>query len=80
MDRPSICLCLAADTLKADVRLAEAYRGKADLLELRAEHLAPDELARAGRFPRQVDLPVILTIRRSRDGGFLPGRSGRGSR
>ncbi len=78
MDRASICLCLAAESLEADRKLAEAYRGKADLLELRADHLRPEELARAGEFPRQVDLPVILTIRRVRDGGLFAGaESGR---
>ena len=51
MDRAAICLCLAADTLEADLRLAETYRGKADILELRADHLATEELARADRFP-----------------------------
>jgi 3-dehydroquinate dehydratase / shikimate dehydrogenase len=73
MGRASICLCLAAETIEADLKTAEAYRGKADLLELRADHLRPEELARAGEFPRQVDLPVILTIRRVRDGGLFAG-------
>ena len=73
MDRASICLCLAAESLEADLKLAEAYRGKADLLELRADHLRPAELALAGGFPRKVDLPVILTVRRVRDGGLFAG-------
>jgi 3-dehydroquinate dehydratase / shikimate dehydrogenase len=73
MDRAFVCLCLAGDTLDADLRLAASYRGKADLLELRADHLRPEELPRAGALPRQVDLPVILTVRRVRDGGKFAG-------
>ncbi len=73
MDRASICLCLAAESIEADLKLAEAYRGKADLLELRADHLRPAELALAGGFARTVDLPVILTVRRVRDGGLFAG-------
>jgi 3-dehydroquinate dehydratase / shikimate dehydrogenase len=73
MDRASICLCLAAETLEEDLGLAEAYQGKADMLELRADHLRAEELAKAGDFPRRVGLPVILTVRRVRDGGLFAG-------
>ena len=73
MARALVCLCCAADSLDADLRIVGSYRGKADLLELRADHLRPDELARADQFPRRVDLPVILTIRRVRDGGLFAG-------
>ncbi len=68
-----ICLCLASPTLADDVRHVEAFRGRVDMVELRADHLAPGELASAGRLPGLVDLPVILTLRRTRDGGRFAG-------
>ena len=73
MDRAAVCLCLAADTLDADLRMAAGYRGTVDMLELRADHLRPEELARAAAFPGKVDCPVILTIRRVCDGGSFGG-------
>jgi 3-dehydroquinate dehydratase/shikimate dehydrogenase len=57
------------DTLEADLRVAHEYRGKADLLELRADFLKAAEAAVAFRFPSLCELPVILTVRRKRDGG-----------
>jgi 3-dehydroquinate dehydratase / shikimate dehydrogenase len=69
----SLCLCLAADTIEADLRLAAENRGRVDLLELRVDHLLPGEAELASRFPRLVDLPVILTVRRNRDGGRFVG-------
>jgi 3-dehydroquinate dehydratase/shikimate dehydrogenase len=71
--RTAICLVCAADTIAADLRLAAENRARVDLLELRADHLRPEELAAAARFPRLVDLPVILTVRRTRDGGKYAG-------
>ena len=49
------------------------YRRHLDLLELRADFLVPEELARAGELPRKVDVPVILTIRRTQEGGTFRG-------
>ena len=40
-----------------------------DLLELRADFLRPEEAVLAGALPARIDLPVILTIRRTREGG-----------
>ena len=69
----ALCLCLAADTIEADLRLAAENRGRVDLLELRVDHLRAGEEELAGRFPRLVDRPVILTVRRTRDGGRFAG-------
>lgn len=45
------------------------YRRHIDLLELRADFLRPEEAVLAGALPDKVDLPVILTLRRTREGG-----------
>jgi 3-dehydroquinate dehydratase/shikimate dehydrogenase len=71
--RGKICLVLAEKTLEADLRHVESHRGRIDLVELRADHLADEEKASAGRLPARVGLPVILTIRRRRDGGIYDG-------
>ena len=68
-----ICLCLTAGTLEEDLRLVEKYRRHVDLLELRADFLEPAEAAGAGRLPGLVDCPVILTVRRIREGGRFAG-------
>jgi len=44
-----------------------------DLLELRADFLRPEEAVRAGALLRNVDLPVILTVRRVQEGGTFTG-------
>ena len=43
------------------------------MLELRVDRLLPAERAHAGRLPRLVNLPVILTVRRAGDGGGFTG-------
>jgi 3-dehydroquinate dehydratase / shikimate dehydrogenase len=73
MGPAQICLVCAADTLSADLRLAAENRQWIDLLELRVDHLGADEIASAARFPALVDKPVILTVRRKRDGGRFLG-------
>jgi 3-dehydroquinate dehydratase/shikimate dehydrogenase len=71
--RPKVCLRLAAATIAADLAALERYRGVIDLVELRADCLAPAEIAAAGRFPSLVGVPVILAVRRPRDGGCWAG-------
>jgi 3-dehydroquinate dehydratase/shikimate dehydrogenase len=68
-----VCLSLAASTLEENQRIAAEYRQWTDLLELRVDGLAADEAAAAARFPRMVDQPVILTVRRRADGGEFAG-------
>ncbi|MBN2551822.1 MAG: type I 3-dehydroquinate dehydratase, partial [Spirochaetales bacterium] len=64
-----ICLSLTAATLDEDLRLIASRRRYVDLVELRADLLDPAELPLLARFPRRAGLPVILAIRRLRDGG-----------
>ncbi|MDR0760573.1 MAG: type I 3-dehydroquinate dehydratase [Treponema sp.] len=73
-----ICLCLTGKTLAQDLEALEIYRKYVDLAELRVDCLEPDERFLIRRFPEQASLPVILTIRRTRDGGYFNG--GEGSR
>ena len=71
--RAKTCLRLAADSIAGDLALLERHRGEVDLAELAADHLSPEELAAAGRLPALAGLPVILAIRRQRDGGRWTG-------
>ena len=71
-----ICLCLTAKTLKRNLEILDKYRQWADLAELRVDCLDPDERFMIRRFPEQAGLPVILTIRRTIDGGNFFGGEG----
>ncbi|MDR2742339.1 MAG: type I 3-dehydroquinate dehydratase [Treponema sp.] len=73
-----ICLCLTGKTLARNLEALEIYRKYVDLAELRVDCLDPDERFLIRHFPEQAGLPVILTIRRTRDGGYFQG--GEGSR
>ncbi|MDR1863932.1 MAG: type I 3-dehydroquinate dehydratase [Treponema sp.] len=71
-----ICLCLTGKTLARDLEILEKYRKYADLAELRVDCLDPDERFQIRRFPEMAGLPVILTVRRSMDGGAYAGGEG----
>ena len=71
-----ICLCLTGRTLARDMEILEKYRKYTDIAELRADCLDPDERFYIRRFPQMAGLPVILTIRRERDGGKYAGYEG----
>jgi 3-dehydroquinate dehydratase/shikimate dehydrogenase len=71
-----ICLCLTGRTLKRDLEILEKYRKYVDIAELRADCLDPDERFLLRRFPEMAGLPVILTMRRSIDGGKFAGGEG----
>ncbi|MDR2630512.1 MAG: type I 3-dehydroquinate dehydratase [Spirochaetaceae bacterium] len=73
-----ICLCLTGKTLARDQEILEKYEKQVDLAELRVDCLEPDERLLVRRFPQMVKVPVILTVRRERDGGFFA--DGEGSR
>lgn len=64
-----ICLSLTASTLEENLRLLESRRSFLDMVELRADFLDSSELSSLKRFPRTASVPVILAIRRQRDGG-----------
>ncbi len=68
-----VCLRLTADSIAADLAALERHRAEVDIAELCADRLAPAELAAAGRVPALAGLPVILAVRRQRDGGRWTG-------
>jgi 3-dehydroquinate dehydratase/shikimate dehydrogenase len=70
------CLCLTAKTLDRNLEILGKYRKYADVAELRVDCLEPDERLQIRNFPQQADIPVILTIRRTEDGGHFDGGEG----
>lgn len=75
---PLICLSLTAKTIEEDLATIERYRGKIDLVELRADLLDPSEAFALRDFPSVAGLPCILTVRRKCDGGrFVDGEGQR---
>jgi 3-dehydroquinate dehydratase/shikimate dehydrogenase len=68
---PKICLCLTGSTIAQDLAALERYRGKVDMVELRADYLDPGELFHIRSFPEKAGLPSILTVRRKTDGGMF---------
>jgi len=73
-DRHSrLCLVLNGATLGRDIELLDRYRDKVDLVEVRADFLAPEELSALDRFPRFLGRPAVLTVRRESDGGAFRG-------
>ena len=71
-----ICLCLTGKTLARDLEILEKNRKFIDLAELRVDYLDPDERFLIRRFPEMAGIPVILTIRRAKDGGNFIGGEG----
>ena len=67
-----VCLILTGSTLQEDLGMFAFYQETShsvDMLELRADHLNHNEIFQVYKFPSLVDVPVILTIRREKDGG-----------
>ncbi|MCX7031674.1 MAG: type I 3-dehydroquinate dehydratase [Spirochaetes bacterium] len=64
-----VCLCLTSDSIAGNLAVLERYRAEVDIAELSADRLSPGELMAAARLPALAGLPVILTVRRERDGG-----------
>lgn len=78
MSKPLICLCLTARTVDEDLALIERYRPFIDLVELRVDLLDDDERLIIRDFPYRANIPCILTIRRTVDGGrFSEGEASR---
>ena len=69
MSQPLVCLTLTASTLEENAALVRKYSRCIDVAELRVDFLAPDEQLSVRRFPAMVNVPCILTIRRTADGG-----------
>ncbi len=68
-----ICLCLTAASVGEDLELAARNRPLIQMAELRVDLLEPDERPHAWRVACGCDLPLILTVRRKRDGGCYQG-------
>ena len=78
MSKPKICLCLTARTVDEDLKLIKKYKKYIDLVELRVDLLDDDERLNIRDFPEKADIPCILTIRRTVDGGkFSEGEASR---
>ena len=67
--KTKICLALTEETLSEDLKVFNKYKNEVDVLELRVDCLSKDELFNVHSFPSLVDVPVILTVRREKDGG-----------
>ena len=68
-----ICLSLTGRTLEEDRVLLESCRNRIALAELRADLLDPDQWPGISRFCRTAGLPLILSVRRTEDGGAFRG-------
>ena len=78
MAKSLVCLCLTGKTLAEDVAIVEKYREFIDLVELRADFLEQDERLKIREFPKMIDIPAILTVRRKIDGGqYIEGEANR---
>jgi len=64
-----ICLILNAPDIEGAILQVEENRQYIDLAELRVDLLKPSDRARAAEVPKRVQIPLILTIRLSEDGG-----------
>lgn len=64
-----ICLTLSGPTIEDNLKEFRDNRSYIDICELRLDLLSPEEQKKASLFPSLVDLPVILTCRRTQDGG-----------
>ncbi|MBO4409874.1 MAG: type I 3-dehydroquinate dehydratase [Spirochaetales bacterium] len=68
-----LCITLDAPTMRENKAILSRNRAYVSMVELRADMLRKSEIPKAGLFPSQTDLPVILTVRRQRDGGRYTG-------
>ncbi|HTX74262.1 MAG TPA: type I 3-dehydroquinate dehydratase [Rectinemataceae bacterium] len=66
---PLLCLALTGRTIAENRAALERYRGLADIAELRADLLNPEEMFHVRDFPASAGIPCILTVRRRVDGG-----------
>lgn len=68
-----LCLTLDARTMEQNLKILERNKDYISIVELRTDMLLPSELPKAKIFPSTTELPVILTVRRPRDGGQFKG-------
>ena len=78
MNKTKICLTLTCKTLQENIEIAKKYSQYIDLVELRADYLDEDECLHIRKFPRLLNIPCILTIRRRIAGGqYIGGEAAR---
>lgn len=70
---PRICLTLTGKTLKEALAQYASQRYFTDMLELRVDLLEKPEREKVAAFLKKVNIPVILTFRRQREGGAFTG-------
>lgn len=68
-----LCLTLDARTIEEDKSLYERNKDYVSIVELRVDMLDTSEYRKAKSFPVEIDVPVILTIRKPCDGGRYAG-------
>lgn len=68
-----LCLALTGSTIDENIRVYRQHRQACDMVELRCDYLDGGEYGGIPSFPAAVDVPVILTLRRRRDGGLYTG-------
>ncbi len=69
---PRICLTLNGKTIDEDLALLARNRDHVDMCELRVDFLEGEsERLKAAEFPRFAKVPVLLTLRRRKDGGKM---------
>ncbi len=73
LDGANLCLCLTGRSIEEDLQIVREHGRHADLLELRVDFLSAGERSLASRIPGLVRLPVILTVRRTKEGGQFAG-------
>ena len=66
---PRICLTLTGKNIQDNLAVLSANRLHIDMAELRVDCLDESERCHAVDFTKNANLPVILTIRRKKDGG-----------
>jgi len=68
-----LCLSLTESTIRRNIELTEKYRGKIDIVELRADFLKESEYKYIDKFPKEISVPAVLTLRNRNDGGLFTG-------
>ncbi|NOY09302.1 MAG: shikimate dehydrogenase [Spirochaetes bacterium] len=76
MKKSLLCLSVTESTLKENLNIINRYRGKIDIVELRADFMNKSGYSGIHGFPDSAGLPVILTLRRKVDGGRFTGTEG----
>ena len=64
-----LCLALTESTINKNIEIIKKYKKYINILELRADFLKSDELNYINKLPEMTELPVILTVRREKEGG-----------